>query len=703
MTSGTEDTTRQTGIHPDNSCDSLYKARIPEELRTRPQWVCWRYGPLRPNGKRSKDPIDSNTGTNAKVNDPKTWGSYGEAVAAVERYGAEGIGFVLTKDDPFAGGDLDGCIKDGEIAPWAAKIVERANSYAEISPSGTGIKFFVLGSLPTHKTGVRRGPVELYQHGRFFTVTGEALETGKSITEAQDTLDALYERIEAGRGEATTRTTRGLGGGAGFTGEDEALLEKAARKPLFRALYYGGDHSGFTSQSDADLYLCSSLAFWTGKDAGRMDRLFRGSALYREKWEREDYRRGTIDLAIKRCRNVYTGRPPGDGREHARESFLKELEAVERIPFNYRGGDTDYKLSHAFINTGCVSGSISGDYPTVALSERDMQAEAGIGSRGTVQRSLERLEHERGYIEQIHPGGKHTAATYRLRFSGASLSPQASPNPVHKGDTTTVSIMDRVGRHPNVTKWRAPYTPPRKAYDKNGRPVPSYTGHPEKRLRPRSAQIDRFVVSRGSASLHEIADRLGITDRRTRHKLKAKGGPVADLVNFGFLEEREGRYYPVSGHEERHAEYLEQSGCNEAEQRQRDRIERERLAYGLHDVEERVVQDYEQPGYDPDEHVPDPEPPEPDNAIPATGARPDFEPDSCLHHPLDCECEGCIYPEPKYATPYRYTASATAGSQESSMQAEKAWTRTTPNPKAFLDVIASHPEDHEGWRAVPLA
>lgn len=62
---------------------------------------------------------------------------------------------------------------------------------------------------------------------------------------------------------------------------------------------YGNDHS------DADQALCNHLAFWFGGDAERMDRSFRQSGLYRDKWERTDYRERTLDRSIRDCREHY--------------------------------------------------------------------------------------------------------------------------------------------------------------------------------------------------------------------------------------------------------------------------------------------------------------------------------------------------------------------------------------------------------------
>lgn len=77
--------------------------------------------------------------------------------------------------------DLDGCVRDGEIEPWAQEIVDAIGSYTEVSPSGTGVH--ILAYVDPRTTGVvgradhRRG-IEVYNHGRYFTVAGRQIVSG---------------------------------------------------------------------------------------------------------------------------------------------------------------------------------------------------------------------------------------------------------------------------------------------------------------------------------------------------------------------------------------------------------------------------------------------------------------------------------------------------------------------------------------------
>src|SRR5580700_5954682 len=81
---------------------------IPDELKAFPQWVAWRFGDVRPNGKSSKPPINPHTGREAKVSSPKSWGTFEQAVECCERLQLEGVGIMLTKETRLPCVDLDG-------------------------------------------------------------------------------------------------------------------------------------------------------------------------------------------------------------------------------------------------------------------------------------------------------------------------------------------------------------------------------------------------------------------------------------------------------------------------------------------------------------------------------------------------------------------------------------------------------------------
>lgn len=281
-------------------------AAIPSELKAIPQWTGWQW--QRRHGKWTKIPASAITGGQARSNDSDTWAGFERAVDYMKHRGLSGVGFMFHPEDGFAGVDLDGCrnSETGEVESWAREIVSELDSYAEVSPSETGIKVFMRGELPPGRK--RKGSIEMYDRGRFFTTTGHRLEGAPAeIQDAQEALAALHARQFGEQPETSHNTPPGSGAAA--TLADAELLEMArhaANGEKFARLYFGGDTSSYAAgdndgHSEADLALCSLLGFWCGPDTERIDRLFRGSSLCREKWlRRPDYRELTISAALER-------------------------------------------------------------------------------------------------------------------------------------------------------------------------------------------------------------------------------------------------------------------------------------------------------------------------------------------------------------------------------------------------------------------
>src|SRR5687767_3072794 len=122
--------------------------RLPRELLHGLRAVVWN-NEERNGGKPTKVPrVPHRTADNASVNDPGSWGSFEDAIAAVTDGKADGIGRVL--GDGFAVIDIDGCrdAYTGNITTDAQEIIAELNSYTELSPSGTGLHVWCRGTLP---------------------------------------------------------------------------------------------------------------------------------------------------------------------------------------------------------------------------------------------------------------------------------------------------------------------------------------------------------------------------------------------------------------------------------------------------------------------------------------------------------------------------------------------------------------------------
>lgn len=268
------------------------------------------------DGEETKLPVDPSSGENAATNDETTWGTFDEALQYYQNTDViEGVGFVFVEIGPYLGIDLDYCRDpdSGEIDDWAIEILSTVDGYVEISPSGTGVHIILKGELPGTRN--RSGDIEMYETGRYFTITGQLPEAHDGCDELptdQAALDEVYTNHigddEADESGTAYQADHSDGVDRGELPEsDQALLERAKQAENGRkfARLWGGQWQGtYPSHSEADLALCVMLAFWTQKDPMRMDRLFRRSGLMRDKWDEDrgaqTYGELTINKALAR-------------------------------------------------------------------------------------------------------------------------------------------------------------------------------------------------------------------------------------------------------------------------------------------------------------------------------------------------------------------------------------------------------------------
>jgi hypothetical protein len=154
---------------------------IPGELKALDRWCAWRLK-LRED-VWAKLPCDRN-GHALRWSNPEAWISFAQAREIYESSGRgfrvclDGVGFFL--GDGVSGGDFDDVrnSRTGVITPEALSIMRAFRTYAEVSPSGTGLKFLYRGSAPTLKGAPLKttGSAEFYSSGRFFALTGQRLK-----------------------------------------------------------------------------------------------------------------------------------------------------------------------------------------------------------------------------------------------------------------------------------------------------------------------------------------------------------------------------------------------------------------------------------------------------------------------------------------------------------------------------------------------
>jgi AAA domain len=251
-----------------------------DELKRQRLWVLWRLEMVRNSRGElvpTKVPYQLN-GKRASSTDPSTWCNYAEAQAAVGSY--TGVGTMMGQGKGCV--DLDHCVVDGVILPWAREIIIALDSYSEFSPSGTGVH--ILGddiALPGkgRKRPYESGAVELYDTARFLTFTGRWLpKTPADIQPRRSQFSELYQRI------------------------DNRASQPSGKKD-FDLLWAGEwEKAGFPSQSEAVFALCQLLAVKHHNDSEKIDAAFRESGLFSGKWADEKWDRlgaETIEKCLK--------------------------------------------------------------------------------------------------------------------------------------------------------------------------------------------------------------------------------------------------------------------------------------------------------------------------------------------------------------------------------------------------------------------
>ena len=250
------------------------------ELQEQKRWVLWKLETV--HGKQTKVPYQQN-GRKAMANKPATWSTFAECAAVASEF--SGIGVVL--GDGVWGCDIDACCDavTGKFSAESREIVIGLDTYGEYSPSGTGCHLLGLGTLPG--PGIKKPfpgckAVEIKSEGFYFTYTARHLsKTPFELMDRQEQVTKLYNRISQSSGKQTL-----------------AVAVPIAEEEKFQKLW-AGDMSAYNNDhSSADFALCILLAKKHGCNAFKIDTEFRKSGLYREKWEREDYRENTITRAI---------------------------------------------------------------------------------------------------------------------------------------------------------------------------------------------------------------------------------------------------------------------------------------------------------------------------------------------------------------------------------------------------------------------
>lgn len=308
---------------------------IPEELKQLDKWVLWRAEWIEKQQVYSKVPY-STDGYKASSTNVSTWLEFQDAISlSDEQY--NGIGFVLSNDDNYICLDIDDAVNHDTGQLQTDLAIEMTElTYCELSPSGTGLHCFFKGTLPDNRKKKRTDlDIELYDTGRFMTVTGHTIGQSE-ICDDQETINNIVERYF--KMEESQNTITYNPNYKSDLSDEEVLniMLKSKSKDKISDLLKGHFEKHFDSSSEAVQSLLHYLAFYTGKDKVQMERIFTDYNNLTDKW---DSKRGSttwgqleLDKAIDNQNEVYKK------SSNNFEIVLNE----EKIPDGYQLGNNSW-------------------------------------------------------------------------------------------------------------------------------------------------------------------------------------------------------------------------------------------------------------------------------------------------------------------------------------------------------------------------
>jgi hypothetical protein len=162
---------------------------VPDAISHLPGWLCWRFEQIPGEVKQRKVPVyadgSKRRGRQGATEDRARLVTYADAVKVAMARGW-GVGFAPMPEWGVTALDFDNCVTAGRVHPEVERLV--AGTYAELSPSGRGVRAFVLGQLGNRKDAHGKPfGIETFASKGFVTVTGSLLDVTK-LTDSQDTV-----------------------------------------------------------------------------------------------------------------------------------------------------------------------------------------------------------------------------------------------------------------------------------------------------------------------------------------------------------------------------------------------------------------------------------------------------------------------------------------------------------------------------------
>lgn len=293
--------------------EKALRAAVPDEMKTRPNWVVVKTWWNAEKGKYNKRPVNCNSdkGEYAESDNPETWTTFDNALKYLKEKGGTTIAYALDGKDNISCIDLDRCYdENGQQTALAKEVLSKCGkTYIEKSVSGNGLHIFGKTSGMDIRSFSKDGDLEFYQKEHFIAMTGDG--AGYSRLESFDTpemkelLSRKCEKREEWKG-----VCKGVNGLSTMTDRD--VVEKASNAKngdKFKRLYAGEDLQN--NHSNSDMSLMNLLAYWCNGDKEQMLRIFATSGLFRPN-KSPDYYEGTAIKALRSMpiKSTYTPTVP---------------------------------------------------------------------------------------------------------------------------------------------------------------------------------------------------------------------------------------------------------------------------------------------------------------------------------------------------------------------------------------------------------
>lgn len=355
---------------------------IPETFKEFNNWLLWKY--INKNGKWTKIPYQPN-GNKASATSPNNWCSFNECVKAFRSGKFTGIGFAI--------GDSGlTCIDIDHESEWDSTELDALLSglndkyYKEKSPSGDGYHLWIKAVKPKEmgckSTTFYNSLVEVYNSDRYITMTGSVIEPHSEIHEAQSELENVFSPLIKNKNNKPKNTHSPIN-----YFDDESIINKIRKSNAQGNTKFIQLHdSGFISDDHSadDMSYVNVLAFYTSCNAAQIDRIYRTSAIYRDKWDRKTgdvtYGMITIDKAIQGCTRSY------DPSYQQDVTFEFSDETINEDPFNISG--VELTKPHGFLGEICKEIRAMSDrplelsYPLTGLHIINQLAKGRLGIDG---------------------------------------------------------------------------------------------------------------------------------------------------------------------------------------------------------------------------------------------------------------------------------------------------------------------------------